>query len=48
MTVTADKDGKFSYTGEIKRPSRSAAQGEAVVDLQTDAILKKAVELLSK
>lgn len=48
VTVTADKDGKFSYTGEIKRPSRSAAQGEAVVDLQTDAILKKAVELLSK
>ncbi|GGS23948.1 S41 family peptidase [Deinococcus knuensis] len=48
VTVTADKDGKFSYTGEIKRPSRSAAQGEAVVDLQTDAILKKAVELLKK
>ncbi|WP_291431391.1 S41 family peptidase [Deinococcus sp.] len=46
VTVTADKDGKFSYTGDIKRPNRSAQQGEAVVDLQTDAILKKAVALL--
>ncbi|WP_221088722.1 S41 family peptidase [Deinococcus aquaedulcis] len=46
VTVTADKDGKFTYTGEIKRPSRSAQQGEATVDLQTDAILKKAVDLL--
>ncbi|PTA69201.1 S41 family peptidase [Deinococcus arcticus] len=46
VTVTADKDGKFTYTGEIKRPTRSAQQGEATVDLQTDAILKKAVDLL--
>ncbi|MBZ9749299.1 S41 family peptidase [Deinococcus sp. HMF7604] len=46
VTVTADKDGKFTYTGEIKRPTRSAQQGEAVVDLQTDAILKKAYDLL--
>lgn len=46
VTVTADKDGKFSYTGEVKRPRRSAVQGEAVVDLQGDAILKKALDLL--
>ncbi|MBZ9711831.1 S41 family peptidase [Deinococcus multiflagellatus] len=46
VTVTADKDGKFTYTGEIKRPTRSAQQGEATVDLQNDAILKKAVDLL--
>lgn len=46
VTVTADKDGKFTYTGEVKRPSRSAQQGEAVVDVQDDAILKKALDLL--
>lgn len=46
VTVTADKDGKFTYTGEVKRPSRSASQGEAAVDLQGDAILKKALDLL--
>lgn len=46
VTVTADKDGKFSYTGEVKRPSRSTVQGEAVVDTQNDAQLKKALELL--
>jgi carboxyl-terminal processing protease len=46
VTVTADKDGKFTYTGEVKRPARSATQGEAVVDVQNDAILKKALDLL--
>ncbi len=46
VTVTADKDGKFTYTGEIKRPVRSTSQGEAVVDVKGDAILKKAIELL--
>jgi carboxyl-terminal processing protease len=46
VTVTADKDGKFTYTGEVKRPSRSTVQGEAVVDTQNDAQLKKALELL--
>ncbi|MFK7604292.1 S41 family peptidase [Deinococcus sp. SM5_A1] len=46
VTVTADKDGKFTYTGEAKRPSKSATQGEAVVDLPTDAILRKALEVL--
>ncbi|GGK33089.1 peptidase S41 [Deinococcus malanensis] len=46
VTVTADKDGKFTYTGTVKRPVRSTAQGEAMVDLQGDAILKRAVDLL--
>lgn len=46
VTVTADKDGKFTYTGEIKRPQHSTTQGEAIVDLQGDAILKKALEVL--
>lgn len=46
VTVTADKDGKFTYTGETKRPTRSAQQGDAIVDVQTDAILKKALDLL--
>ncbi len=46
VTVTADKDGKFTYTGEIKRPVHSTTQGEAVVDVQGDAILKKALETL--
>ena len=46
VTVTADKEGKFTYTGEIKRPARSAVQGEATVDLTGDAILKKALATL--
>ena len=46
VTVTADKDGKFTYTGEVKRPARSSTQGEAVVDVQGDAILRKALETL--
>lgn len=46
VTVTADKDGKFTYTAEAKRPVRSAVQGEATVDLAGDAILRRAVETL--
>ncbi|RJF73319.1 S41 family peptidase [Deinococcus cavernae] len=46
VTVTADKEGKFTYTGEVKRPTRSSTQGEATVDVQGDAILKKALEVL--
>ncbi|MFC5848264.1 S41 family peptidase [Deinococcus petrolearius] len=46
VTVTADKEGKFTYTGEVKRPERSSTQGEAVVDPQGDAILKRAVQAL--
>ncbi|EYB66601.1 carboxyl-terminal protease [Deinococcus phoenicis] len=46
ITVTADKDGKFSYTGEAKRPAHSTTQGEATLDQQGDAILKKALDLL--
>lgn len=46
VTVTADKDGKFSYVAEVKRLKRSSVQGEAVVDLASDAILRKALETL--
>lgn len=46
VTVTADKDGKFNYTGQAKRPVHSTTQGEAVVDVNGDAILKKAIETL--
>lgn len=46
VTVTADKEGKFTYTAEVKRPVRSAVQGEATVDLAGDAILRRAVETL--
>ncbi|WP_291423544.1 S41 family peptidase [Deinococcus sp.] len=47
VTVTADKDGKFTYTGEIRRPVHSTTQGEAVVNVNNDAILKKALETLN-
>lgn len=46
VEVTADKDGKFTYTGAVARPVTSATQGEAVVDLKTDAELQKALDLL--
>lgn len=45
IEVTADKDGKFIYTGAVARPLTSATQGEAVVDLKTDAELSKAITL---
>lgn len=46
VTVTADKEGKFTYAAEVKRPVRSTTQGEATVDLAGDAILRRAVETL--
>jgi carboxyl-terminal processing protease len=47
VTIIADKEGKFSYTAEeAKRRTVSAVQGEAVVDIKTDAILKRAIEIL--
>lgn len=45
IEVTADKDGKFTYTGAVVRPLTSATQGEATVDLKTDAELAKAITL---
>ncbi|WP_424949704.1 S41 family peptidase [Deinococcus sp.] len=45
VEITADKDGKFTYTGAVARPVTSATQGEAVVDLKTDAELQKALTL---
>lgn len=46
VTVTADKDGKFTYVGDLKHRDRSTVQGEAVLDRDNDAILKKALEVL--
>lgn len=43
VVVTADKEGKFAYTDPIKRSTRSTTQGEAVVDIEGDAILKRAI-----
>lgn len=46
VTVTADKDGKFTYIGEVARPLRGAQQGEATVDLKKDAELQAALNKL--
>ncbi|WP_425147150.1 S41 family peptidase [Deinococcus sp.] len=46
VEITADKDGKFTYTGAVARPLTSATQGEAIVDLKTDAELQKALDIL--
>ena len=46
VVVTADKEGKFTYTGDVARPITSATQGEAIVDLKTDAELQKALDVL--
>ena len=46
VVVTADKEGKFTYTGDVARPVTSATQGEAIVDLKTDAELQKALDTL--
>jgi carboxyl-terminal processing protease len=46
VEITADKEGKFTYTGTVVRPLTSSTQGEAVVDLKTDSELQKALALL--
>ena len=46
VEITADKEGKFTYTGAIARPLTSATQGEAIVDLKIDNELQKAIDLL--
>ncbi|ADV68027.1 S41 family peptidase [Deinococcus maricopensis] len=48
VTATADKDGKFTFIDDVKRPQRSSSQGEATVDVKTDAELAKALEVLAK
>ncbi len=45
-TAVADKDGKFSFSEELPPRKLSDVQGEALVDPQHDAILKKALEIL--
>ncbi|XOB97740.1 S41 family peptidase [Deinococcota bacterium DY0809b] len=44
--TTADEEGKFSFSEELPPRELSDVQGEAKVDVQNDAILKKALELL--
>lgn len=43
---TADKDGKFTYATPRDKSKRSDVQGEAVVDLEKDAILRSAIKAL--
>ena len=45
-TTTADEEGKFSFSEELPPRALSDVQGEAKVDVENDAILKKALELL--
>ena len=45
-TTTADEEGKFSFSEELPPRELSDVQGEARVDVEHDAILKKALELL--
>lgn len=45
-TTTADEEGKFSFSEELPPRELSEVQGEAKVDVEHDAILKKALELL--
>lgn len=46
IKMTADKSGKFTYQDTPPRTKNSSIQGEAVVTLENDAQLKKALELL--
>ncbi|WP_293178841.1 S41 family peptidase [Oceanithermus sp.] len=46
-TAVADEDGKFSFSEELPPRELSDVQGEALVDPQHDAILKKALEILN-
>lgn len=46
VTVTADKDGKFNYIGEVARPQRASEQGQVTIDLKNDAELRAAVAQL--
>jgi len=45
-TAVADEDGKFSFSEELPPRKLSDVQGEALVDADHDAILKKALEIL--
>jgi carboxyl-terminal processing protease len=46
LQLNADKDGRFQYQEEPKRLPSSSTQGEAIVNLERDAQLRKALELL--
>jgi len=46
-TAIADEEGKFSFSEELPPRELSDVQGEALVDADHDAILKKALEVLN-
>jgi carboxyl-terminal processing protease len=46
LKLTADKSGRFVYQDTPARAKNSSIQGEAIVTLETDAQLRKALELL--
>ena len=46
-TAVADEDGKFSFSEELPPRKLSDVQGEALLDADHDAILKKALEVLN-
>jgi carboxyl-terminal processing protease len=48
LKLTADKNGRFQYQEEPQRLPSSSKQGEAIVNLERDAQLRKALELLRK
>ncbi len=45
-TTVADEEGKFKFSEELPPRKLSEVQGEALVDPEHDAILKKALEVL--
>ncbi len=46
FTAVADEEGAFSFSETLPPRPRSDVQGEATLDLEHDAILKKALEVL--
>lgn len=46
-TAEADDEGKFTYTSDRERRKDSEVQGEAVVEVEKDDILKRAIEELN-
>jgi carboxyl-terminal processing protease len=46
IKLTADKTGRFTHQDTVPRPKNSSVQGEAIVTLEKDAQLQKALELL--
>jgi carboxyl-terminal processing protease len=45
-SATADDDGTFTFITAGQRPPMSDVQGEALVDVDSDAILARGIEVL--